>query len=214
MSKHFYATTYEERVAQVVAAFVGHRDVMDFFRHVVLVLENPDDNMSLAGPVSDKVREAIIHDAWWGLLHQYDPKNNISEQVRQPILAGILKNDRWRSCGESERDAYAFAALVARFMSRSVAEYSKVPASEVASHLAVMETLQVHLNAWLSPGASVTYDAQSFAIAIFGSAWYELLVDHPAKIAKLIENTRPPFACGILQGHLDQVASPLPEFDR
>lgn len=127
------------------------------------------------------------------------PDNNAS------LLDGLLRQERWRFCLNSQATAIAFATSLTEFWeSRPKSTAGSILLREVSGQVCAV------LNAWLKPAVPFSGDpldgpasTYNVARAMFGDAWCAIALsgltnDQHWKIPELIREQRPPFLPGLL----------------
>jgi hypothetical protein len=129
------------------------------------------------------------------------------------VAGGLVENDRWIRCLETEDDAYLFAILLMRLSSAMQSLHMVRPYKQLRSEVSV--NAGVCLIQWLKPEVPFTKIPRpaDLAESMFGSAWCSVAIDpdrfdEGSYVTNVVMTQRPPFRPGLLSAALESTAFP------
>jgi hypothetical protein len=205
--------SFKNQVADNLGQWLANKAGRLLFKDLVAILGAP-----AVLDASSSADESVVRNAWSTVMHHYAGTASVCWMVETHLVAGLLKNDRWRDYLYSESKGHLLTSMLARYLHR-IWEDNAVLLSEsdVNMDVALRQELHAVLKQWVGV-ASCTYDAsqRDLACALFGEAWCSLVLDTGAsdvRLANLIETEQPTFLPGILAYANEQVPLHLPSLD-
>lgn len=159
-----------------------------------------------------KEYETVVVESLLTLLSEHDPRGDLSQEIEQVIIDGLLLNDRWQACMERTGFAYEFAALIARCCNHvnTMDLEPEVATRDKAMRCRVAQVLEQWTGlSDISSGISST----DLASVLFADFWCDIVLSgiDERGVADRILSGRPPFRVGPLAKAPAEQA--LPELD-
>jgi hypothetical protein len=209
--------SYEEEIDALFTKYVTNRRQYGPADNLFIALGCPilkvSTNWSIVEhPQPGPEKEGVIQQALLRMLRVGDWHANKGWSEPFSILAGLTRNDRWRSCLDSVDDTYKFADLL--LVAQDVcAGLARTSAPDLVKE-EINTVLQHSLVGWLGFAWSAACPSiDDMARAMFGDAWcsFALSGDIPGEERRLVRMERPPFMPGLLAVQTQNVAVTLPE---
>jgi hypothetical protein len=127
------------------------------------------------------------------------------------IIDGLLKHGRWLDCLFDMESTHCLAVALVRL--------SMNEPDLVLVRQGLEPALTEMLNSWLKPATSFSSypSTEALAKAMFGAAWYEFVIEGPARslyvVGDIIKDTRPEFLPGLAPSQSISVEEVLPTME-
>jgi hypothetical protein len=159
------------------------------------------------GEMCDIAVEQLVAKTLLSMLEASLKKERFADES---IFGGLLQRGRWRQCLARADTAYAFAAMLVTIYGIGDEMYSEGGLVQLSFLKKLAEPV---FDEWLHIKALGDRPFETITRAMFGDAWYSLVISdnvEPATIAEIIKAIQPPFLPGLTPA-LEQATQPLPD---